>query len=85
MDIVSVGVPSGSRWQIQNRMILGGFVYNGAIYKGPDNSSQVVISSGWKEWGEGRGYQNPGEEREVQKADRPLTEQLAQGNLTLKG
>lgn len=56
MDIVSVKVPSGSRWHTQNRIILGGFVYSGAVYKGVDNSSQVVITPGWKEQGR-RSYQ----------------------------
>lgn len=49
-DIVSVEVPSGSRWHIQNRIIWGEFIYDIA-YKGVDNSSQVVITRDWKEWG----------------------------------
>ena len=53
--------PSGSRWHPQNRIILGEFIYNGAVYKGVDDHS-CVISPGWKEEGS-RGYHNPGGEK----------------------
>ena len=41
--------PSASRWHPQNRIILGEFIYNGAVYKGVEDNSWVVITPGWKE------------------------------------